>query len=765
MLRLHTPQLAIRNFLSLKALGGSLNAHASTYTRHISSATFIRSKPELKTNELKCFYSTQSLSNKKCDVDGETLARRVILPSHETSLPHLNVLKLLKPPRDEVDLLPTLSKSEINSIPGLFQSKEFEKAAVKLLDQITELGTHPSWPDLEKKFPGLEIQLTRAQELKSGDKVVVIGGGISGLTLAWFLGISRPDLQITVLESKDRTGGWMESVKVNLQKDGEGQDAVEYLEWGPRTLQATHAGSSLIRIMLNKMGVLEERMKGVPKSSPSNQKGIIFKKKLVPLPSSLLDLMTFVLRPITRGTEIAPFKDFLMGPRKPEVRDESVESYISRRFGATVATRFISAIMRVIYSADISILSARSVALIGKPYSLEHETPSMVRAMITGRGRGAESYAAKAHVALLHALVDLPYENSLSEMSKYSLCTFNEGISTLPKLIENDLAENFENVKIVKNAAVSEISSINNGEAVSVKSKQKTDVKDIEAQWVVSTMPAYSLADAFKSTEPELSTQTNSLASFSTVAVVNVIIPKKFVGKNWFGYLVPKEEDKRGLNPNGLLGAVFNTAVQNGARDLHRIPITQAENKKDIDNKRDDKPILKSVDFKLQGKTDLTDAPLIDKNGNKIVGDAPLPSHGIVSLMFGGSSWADKSLDELPTTEELVAATKDVFRSHLQTDLDQEQNVDIQVKMQYNCIPIYGVGHQERKQALKDQVSEKFNNRLTLTGLSFGKGAGIGDHVVDSFWLAVRHTPERKLLYPESYLNQWLALNYPSLMK
>lgn len=780
MLRTKVPRTLVASSICRRALISSPTYVTSISIRYNSSTSVESEKkqPTPQPARLEFLRSPgDDPDNYRSEVDG-TFAGRVILPAHETSFPHVNVLELVERPDENIDLLPTLSKSELKSIPGLFSSPEFASAAEKVLDAVKELGALPSWPDIEKKYPELETQLSRIQDLKSGDKVVIVGGGISGLSLAWFLGISRPDLNISLFESKPRVGGWMNTKSVEFPesaKDPENHKQYDdYNEWGPRTLQAPHTGSALIRIMLNKIGVLEECMLGVPKSSPSNRKALLFKGKPTPLPASTGELWRFMAGPMSKGIKFAPFRDLIMRARNPEVRDESVESYISRRFGSSVATRFVSAIMRGIYAADISKLSARSVVKLGKTYGIEVDNPSMISSMMNGSGRGSDAYAAKSQVALLQAIADLPYEDSVAEMSKYTVTVLKDGISSLANIIAKDLEENFSNVKLIKNSVISEVSPFQNGESVLVKSKSETGTHEIQAQWVVSTVPGYSLAEMLKPAEPELSDQVENSLSYTTVGVVNVVTPHKFVGHNWFGYLVSKEEDANGYNPHGVLGVIFNTAVRNGARELNRIPVphpyqTMKIHKEDSGGPKgesflDNYDIKKFEDEHLR-KTLLTDAPLIGKDEKPIVGDPPLPKHGNITLIFGGSSWADMTLEEMPTEQELIAATKDVFKTQLDTDLDAEKDVDIQVKMQYKCIPIYGVGHRERMQALKDQVSEKFNNRLTLTGMSFGRGAGIGDNVLDSFWLAVRHTPERQLLFPAFYLNQWLSLNYPSLMK
>ena len=47
-------------------------------------------------------------------------------------------------------------------------------------------------------------------------RVVVVGGGISGLAAAWRLSLRRPDLRITVVEASSRFGGKL----ITLTQDG-----------------------------------------------------------------------------------------------------------------------------------------------------------------------------------------------------------------------------------------------------------------------------------------------------------------------------------------------------------------------------------------------------------------------------------------------------------------------------------------------------------------------------------------------------------------
>lgn len=66
--------------------------------------------------------------------------------------------------------------------------------------------------------------------------VVVLGGGISGLSAAFHLARKRPTVQITLVEKSTRFGGWVRSERVEVC-DSHGNRARVLLEAGPRTIR------------------------------------------------------------------------------------------------------------------------------------------------------------------------------------------------------------------------------------------------------------------------------------------------------------------------------------------------------------------------------------------------------------------------------------------------------------------------------------------------------------------------------------------------
>lgn len=690
-------------------------------------------------------------------IDG-TYGGRILAPEYERSYPHTNVLEYLERPDQNLDFLPTQSPSRIRKQANtLFGSAEDAEAAIQLLKEVEGVT---SWENLDQD---LEARVTRLAELKEGDNVVIIGAGISGLTLAWVLARARPDLNIKILESKLSVGGWMNSENpATIPTESEMTEKDALLEWGPRTLQATHSGTHLIRLILTEMGLFD-KIAYVSKSSPANRKGILFEGKPYQLPASNSQVLKFLRSKISSGMKLSPFKDILARARPLDVRDESVGSYVTRRFGVFPAQRFLSAIMRGIYAGDVDELSARSVARIGRIYALEHDSPSMLATVFNGSGTRADNYAAVTNSLLLQAILRMPFEEVGNEMKKYSVAVFEKGIQWLPKTLESKLAE-LPNVHLLKKNDVQSIElnpSDKNEVVIKVHEKLIDTMKDIKADLVVSTVPGFKVSDFVKSQAPQLSKKISQSFKYTTLSVINVLIPHKFVGENWFGYLVPKTED----NPEELLGVIFNTAVRQAASPVERIPLPTPFDTVKLEQKTTNpgESLLEYHDADKFANEHLRRSLLTDLL--QIPKVTPMPGFSNLTLMIGGHLWDGRT--EFPSENELKERTIQVLRKHLNADLSDEDlaKIDIQVKIHQNCIPQYTVGHKERLQVIKDQVSQAFGNRLYLSGTTFGRGVGIGDCVVDSFMIASRYSKERKLVFPSAYLNNWLANSFPSLFK
>lgn len=85
---------------------------------------------------------------------------------------------------------------------------------------------------------GLTSRRTYATQSNNGD-IAVVGGGLTGLTTAYYLAKQLPSTaKITLYEGSDRLGGWIRTDRVPVDVDGV-KGTVSF-ERGPRTLSSNH---------------------------------------------------------------------------------------------------------------------------------------------------------------------------------------------------------------------------------------------------------------------------------------------------------------------------------------------------------------------------------------------------------------------------------------------------------------------------------------------------------------------------------------------
>lgn len=161
---------------------------------------------------------------------------------------------------------------------------------------------------------------------------IILGGGISGLSAAWFLHKRKPDERILLLEEKERLGGWIQT-----KREGE-----FCFERGPRTL-ARGRSTELLKL-IDELGLTGEVQESLKEASG---RYLLKGGKLRKLSSFWPELMWSGVREIFR-------------PQKSGTEDESIYEFATRRFGERIARGFFDPLTLGIYAGDISRLSVRS---------------------------------------------------------------------------------------------------------------------------------------------------------------------------------------------------------------------------------------------------------------------------------------------------------------------------------------------------------------------------------------------------------------------
>ncbi len=202
-------------------------------------------------------------------------------------------------------------------------------------------------------------------------RVAIIGGGISGLAAALRL---RDTFDVTVYDRAHRAGGCIETVHENGFTMEMGPDSLLIDKpWGKALLEELHLDGDLVGMLPEYKGariVHNGRLHRIP---PDFR---LF------TPTSLPALLTSgIFSPI--GLVRAAIEPFI--PTRTSLQDESLASFVTRRFGREVLDRLAQPLIGGIYSANPRRLSME--ATLPQFPELERKHGSLIRAMRAMNGK------------------------------------------------------------------------------------------------------------------------------------------------------------------------------------------------------------------------------------------------------------------------------------------------------------------------------------------------------------------------------------------
>ncbi len=203
-------------------------------------------------------------------------------------------------------------------------------------------------------------------------RIAIIGGGISGLSAAFYLDKARrsgADIEYSLFESGQRLGGVLSSDHIDGCLVEAGPDS--FLTEKPWAV-------SLCR----ELG-LDDQLIG---SNDSERKTyIVVKGKLIPMPDGLMfmvptRLVPTALSPLFSWNTKVRMAQELLHPPRPMQDDESVAQLVQRHFGAEVVDRLADPLLSGVYGGDAAKLSARAV--LPRFVEMEEKYGSLSRAML-----------------------------------------------------------------------------------------------------------------------------------------------------------------------------------------------------------------------------------------------------------------------------------------------------------------------------------------------------------------------------------------------
>jgi oxygen-dependent protoporphyrinogen oxidase len=202
-------------------------------------------------------------------------------------------------------------------------------------------------------------------------RIVIAGGGISGLTLAFRLQQGRPDLEVVVLEQGRRVGGTIDTAC----------DEGFRVEAGPNGfLDSKPATYALCR----ELG-LEDRLVAAS-AAASRNRYLLLGCRLQRLPTTLSSFVASEV--LSWGGKAALLLERFRPPRRGG-GDESVHAFVCRRAGREVAATLADALVTGIYAGDPRLLSVG--ACFPRLVALEREHGSVLRGLARTRPAGSSS--------------------------------------------------------------------------------------------------------------------------------------------------------------------------------------------------------------------------------------------------------------------------------------------------------------------------------------------------------------------------------------
>jgi oxygen-dependent protoporphyrinogen oxidase len=337
---------------------------------------------------------------------------------------------------------------------------------------------------------------------------IVIGAGISGLTCAYRL--RQRGVSVLLLEASSRAGGMIRGVR---------QDDGFLFELGPQSCLV----DSPLLVLIEELG-LDDKLLRANSRAP---RYVLHRGRLraVPLgPPALL-----ATRLVSTRTKLRLLGEMLRRTRPPD-EDESVATFVRRKFGDEILERIVAPMVSGIYAGDPERLSVSAAFPSLRRYELE---------------RGS---------VLRGALAAHPAKGEM----RPTLCSFSNGVETLPAALAESIGDALwidTHVQSVR-PATSDISTQQRGPRFQIEILRRGATETLSADAVIVAAPCDAAATILSGISQSFASAFGQI-EYAPVAVISTGYVRASVGNalDGFGFLVPRSEGLR------LLGTVWNSSL------------------------------------------------------------------------------------------------------------------------------------------------------------------------------------------------------------
>ena len=337
--------------------------------------------------------------------------------------------------------------------------------------------------------------------------VAIIGGGITGLTAAFYL--QRKGVPVTVYEASERVGGAIRSVR----------DGGYLAEFGPNTILET---SPKITTLVRDAGLESRRLNPDPHAEA---RYVVRYGRPIEMPMSPLGFFTNKL--FTASAKFAVLREPFIRPRRDGM-EESIADFVRRRLNQEFLDHAIDALVAGIYAGDPEKLSVQQA--FPKLAALEQKYGSLIKGQIFG----AKDRKRSGEVAKDRA-------------PKFS---FDEGLQVLPDTLRERLGG-----AVRLNATVTELTQTAEGWLVEFRASGQSGQAHPGA--IIFAAPTFKLAELEVAARRPLSLAPFGEIRYPPVASVVLGFRREDMAHpcQGFGMLIPKIEGFK------ILGTIFSSSL------------------------------------------------------------------------------------------------------------------------------------------------------------------------------------------------------------
>jgi protoporphyrinogen/coproporphyrinogen III oxidase len=337
--------------------------------------------------------------------------------------------------------------------------------------------------------------------------VGIIGGGITGLTAAFYL--RRKGIPVVVYEASGRVGGVIQTCR----------QAGYLAEFGPNTILEN---SPKITALIRDLALENERL---DTDSGADARYLVRYRRPIRMPRSPVGFLLTDL--FTARAKFAILREAFK-PRRTDGKEESIAEFVSRRLGPEFLDHAVDALVAGVYAGDPHKLS------VSQAFPRLAELEAKYGSLIKGQIRGARERKKREEVAKDRA-------------PKFS---FKEGLQTLPEKLNQILGE-----AVRLNSAVLKLAQTTEGWAVDVR--ETAHEVQFEHSAVLYAGTAFGLAELKLDTEAPIMLDVFSEIRYAPVASVVLGFRREDVSHpcQGFGMLIPKVERFK------ILGTIFSSSL------------------------------------------------------------------------------------------------------------------------------------------------------------------------------------------------------------